>query len=134
MYASVMAALLLIGCSTSALAQDTADFWAARDTVLAHGPGHSNVRVGIWDSGVDTTLFRDKLARDANGTLITASLLMERRFLRRRGKPKGLIAIDYGEGMRGSEPPPKVEIRNERFGYTVTIETVTFQRLDTPRG
>ncbi|MCA9636354.1 MAG: DUF3261 domain-containing protein [Myxococcales bacterium] len=60
--------------------------------------------------------------------------LMERRFLRRRGKPKGLIAIDYGEGMRGSEPPPKVEIRNERFGYTVTIETVTFQRLDTPRG
>ena len=70
MYASVMAALLLIGCSTSALAQDTADFWAARDTVLAHGPGHSNVRVGIWDSGVDTTLFRDKLARDANGTLI----------------------------------------------------------------
>ncbi|HNR56130.1 MAG TPA: S8 family serine peptidase [Flavobacteriales bacterium] len=47
-----------------------ASFWGARDTVLAHVPGTPKVRIGIWDSGVDTALFREHLARNAQGAPI----------------------------------------------------------------
>ena len=43
------------------------DIWAARDAVLPEGGDHAPVAVAIWDSGVDTALFRDRLVRDASG-------------------------------------------------------------------
>lgn len=55
--------------------------------------------------------------------------LMRRVYKRRRGQPKGLIIIDYGEGMSGRTPPPVITIDNQRFGYAVTIETSTYQQL-----
>lgn len=41
--------------------------WAARDTTITLDGGTSPVRIGIWDSGVDTTLFADRLSRDVMG-------------------------------------------------------------------
>ena len=40
---------------------DKPDIWAARDVVLPAGRGYAPVNVAIWDSGVDTALFRDRL-------------------------------------------------------------------------
>ncbi|MEZ4452428.1 MAG: DUF3261 domain-containing protein [Nannocystaceae bacterium] len=52
-----------------------------------------------------------------------------RRVFRRRRAPRGDIVVDYGEGMAGGQPPPTITIDNQIFGYTVTIETVSFQPL-----
>jgi subtilisin family serine protease len=43
---------------------DKPDIWAARDVVLPAGRGYAPVNVAIWDSGVDTALFRDRLVTD----------------------------------------------------------------------
>ncbi len=46
---------------------DKPDIWAARDVALPAGRGHAPVAVAIWDSGVDSALFRDRIVRDASG-------------------------------------------------------------------
>ncbi len=60
--------------------------------------------------------------------------LQGRVYKRRRGRPKGLIVIDYGEGMSAWTPPPKITIDNQRLGYQVTIETVVYQPLASSDG
>lgn len=46
---------------------DKPDIWAARDLALpAEGP-YKPVTVAVWDSGVDTPLFKTQLARDGRG-------------------------------------------------------------------
>lgn len=46
---------------------DKPDIWAARDLVLpAQGP-YKPVPLAVWDSGVDTPLFKPQLARDGRG-------------------------------------------------------------------
>ena len=48
---------------------------------------------------------------------------------RRRGRPRGLVVVDYGAGMAGGRPPPVIEIDNQRLGYRVRIETLSFEAL-----
>lgn len=55
--------------------------------------------------------------------------LLRRVFTRRIGRPRGKVTIGYGRGMTGGEPPAVIEIVNEQIGYSVTIETLSFQRL-----
>ncbi len=43
------------------------DIWAARDVALASGRGHAPVRIAVWDSGIDSSLFRDRLVESADG-------------------------------------------------------------------
>ena len=43
------------------------DIWAARDVQLAPDAGLAPVRLSVWDSGVDTTLFGKQVARDGRG-------------------------------------------------------------------
>lgn len=43
------------------------DIWAERDVALDPAQGLSPVRIAVWDSGVDTTLFGPQLAQRANG-------------------------------------------------------------------
>lgn len=45
-------------------------FWARRDTILSPPSGARAVRIAIWDSGVDTTLFPGRLARDTRGQVL----------------------------------------------------------------
>ena len=47
--------------------QTKPDIWAARNFSLPEGPGHATVPVAVWDSGVDTALFRGRVANDAGG-------------------------------------------------------------------
>jgi hypothetical protein len=44
-----------------------ADIWAARDITLPADKPFTPVRTAIWDSGVDTQLFGDRVLRDAKG-------------------------------------------------------------------
>jgi hypothetical protein len=43
------------------------DIWAARDVALPPGRGYAPVKIAVWDSGVDSSLFKDRLVRDAAG-------------------------------------------------------------------
>jgi hypothetical protein len=44
-----------------------ADIWAARNVELPATGNYAPVVVGIWDSGTDTSLFRDRVVKDASG-------------------------------------------------------------------
>ena len=46
---------------------DKPDIWAARDVKLAPGKGNAPVRIAIWDSGVDTSLFGNQVVKGADG-------------------------------------------------------------------
>jgi subtilisin family serine protease len=46
---------------------EKADIWAARDVELAKGRDYATVKIAVWDSGVDTPLFRDRLVLDGAG-------------------------------------------------------------------
>ena len=43
------------------------DIWAARDVKLEPGRGYTPVVIAIWDSGVDTAIFKQQVIRDASG-------------------------------------------------------------------
>jgi subtilisin family serine protease len=43
------------------------DVWSARDITLAPGGTYHVVNVAVWDTGVDTALFKEQLALDAKG-------------------------------------------------------------------
>jgi hypothetical protein len=48
----------------------TRSIWPARQVDIPAAPGAPRIRIGIWDSGVDTALFRSQLARDADGRVL----------------------------------------------------------------
>lgn len=57
--------------------------------------------------------------------------LLERRF-RQRGRAErvGQFVVSYGaEGYRFGEEPSRIDIRNERLGYELTLRTLSFQEL-----
>ena len=43
------------------------DIWAARNVELAPGKGYTPVTVAVWDSGVDSPLFKGRVVTDASG-------------------------------------------------------------------
>jgi hypothetical protein len=46
---------------------DKPDIWAARSVELPPGRGYPPVAIAVWDSGVDTALFKERLVMDAPG-------------------------------------------------------------------
>ncbi len=46
---------------------DKPDIWAARKVTLAPGLKYAPVRVAVWDSGVDSALFKGQVVRGARG-------------------------------------------------------------------
>jgi subtilisin family serine protease len=51
---------------------DKPDIWAARDVVLPPGKRYATVNVGVWDSGVDTSLFGKRVVDDAGKPAVIA--------------------------------------------------------------
>ena len=48
------------------------DIWAARDAPLAGGKPYTPVKIAVWDSGVDSALFSDRLVKDADKPALIA--------------------------------------------------------------
>ncbi len=46
---------------------DKPDIWAARNVVLPPGRDHAPVTIAVWDSGIDTALFKDRVVMEAPG-------------------------------------------------------------------
>ncbi len=51
----------------SAHAKEKPDIWAAREVTLEPGKNYSTVNVGVWDSGVDVGIFKDRLVMGKDG-------------------------------------------------------------------
>src|SRR5436190_9595432 len=51
---------------------DKPDIWAARSVELAKGLPRSTVNVAVWDSGVDTALFADRVVKDGSDPAVIA--------------------------------------------------------------
>jgi len=74
---------------------DKPDIWAARDVVLPPGSDYPPVVIAVWDSGVDTALFKDRVVMEAPG------------------KP-ALIAFDkYSNPATGELAPIPLELRGK---------------------
>jgi len=43
------------------------DIWAARDIALEPGRPYAPVVIAVWDSGVDTAIFKSQVVRDEEG-------------------------------------------------------------------
>jgi subtilisin family serine protease len=72
---------------------DKPDIWAARDVQLPKGKRYSTVNVAVWDGGVDTSLFADRVVKDG-------------------GKP-AVIAFDrYAKPATGALQPIPSELRD----------------------
>jgi subtilisin family serine protease len=51
---------------------DKPDIWAARNVELPPGKPYATVNVAVWDGGVDTALFRDRLVKDGDKPAVIA--------------------------------------------------------------
>ena len=71
---------------------DKPDIWAARDVRLPAGRPYATVNVAVWDGGVDTALFADRLVKDA-------------------GKPAVLAFDRYAKPATGDLQPIPAELR-----------------------
>jgi len=72
---------------------DKPDIWAARNVDLAEGLPRSTVNVAVWDGGVDTSLFADRLVKD--------------------GSEPAVIAFDrYAKPATGALQPIPAELQN----------------------
>lgn len=48
------------------------DIWAARDVTMPAGRGYADVPVAVWDSGVDTALFGDRVVTEGGKPVLIA--------------------------------------------------------------
>jgi subtilisin family serine protease len=55
------------GSYLSAHRQEKPDIWAARAVRLEPGKSYTPVNIAVWDSGVDTAIFKDQLIRGQDG-------------------------------------------------------------------
>src|SRR5262249_18616018 len=51
---------------------DKPDIWAARSADLPPGKPYAAVNVAVWDGGVDTALFRDRLVKNGDKPAVIA--------------------------------------------------------------
>ena len=51
---------------------DKPDIWAARNVELQSGRPYAKVNVAVWDGGVDTTLFGDRVVKDGGAPAVIA--------------------------------------------------------------
>jgi hypothetical protein len=56
--------------------------------------------------------------------------LHERTFRRVDGEPEGLLRATYEGGLGGDEPPSSARFENGWFGYTLSVTTLSHQRIE----
>ncbi|MEP6763201.1 MAG: S8 family serine peptidase [Gemmatimonadaceae bacterium] len=67
----VCASSTVVSAQTATDAKPPAkDIWPEREATIAVDAKTPRIRIGIWDSGVDTTLFPSRIARDKSGKLM----------------------------------------------------------------
>jgi hypothetical protein len=91
-----------------------------------------------WFAGLDGPLPDGEHRAERDGEEIVerweGGMLRERTFRRLDGRPTGTIRIAYEPGLGGSGPPREVRLHNGWFGYTLTLTTLSHQRITTAEG
>jgi len=72
--------------------EDGSDFWSSRDVDIPPRSGAPAIRVAIWDSGVDTALFSERLAVDLDGRPLVRGYDS---FKRRQDTPMAVLPASY---------------------------------------
>jgi subtilisin family serine protease len=80
------------------------DIWAARDASLPPGRGLAPVRIAVWDSGVDTALFADRLVTDASGKVAFIGF-------DRYGDPSAHVLFPLPEEVRDRWPQMRSRVK-----------------------
>lgn len=107
-YWAIAALVVALACVVPVVgAQDGAagsSFWVDREATVTANPGQPAVRIAIWDSGVDLSLFPKQLARDAEGNPLvrgydafkqrqdTSMAVLPDGLLRRQDELNGILA------------------------------------------
>lgn len=86
------------------------DFWAGRDVAITSATDGPPVRIGVWDSGVDLTIFPGRLALDADG----------------RPLVRGYDAFKQRQDLPMAVLPPDLEQRREELNRAL----IAFDDLD----
>lgn len=87
-----------------------------------------------WFAGLEGPLPDGEHRAEREGEEIVerweGGVLRERTFRRLDGEPAGLIRVTYEGGLGGAEPPREARLENGWFGYTLTVTTLSHQRID----
>lgn len=130
--------MLLIG-SLTVQAQDNhheTSFWASRDAKIGATDNTLKIRIAIWDSGVQTSLFADQIARNADGVIIlrgydafknrqdTAMAVLPEAVLKRQDELNGILrALDDRDSGVDS---PAAKAISERLKKQTPAEAAEF--------
>ena len=115
-----------------------ANIWPARQVTIRQDARAARVRIGIWDSGVDTSLFPGQLARDGQGRLLvrgynafkeredTPMEVLPASILGRAGElNEAFLALDdLDRGVESARANAFVR----RLGTMAPMDSVTFQQ------
>jgi len=112
------------------------DFWASRDAKVEIAGDTAKVRIAIWDSGVDTSLFPDQAVRNAAGEVVlighdafknrqdTAMAVLPESILKRQGELNEILrALDDRDSGVDS---PAAKAITERLKKQTPAEAAEF--------
>ena len=90
---------------------------------------HRAMFIGLFEGAGADGSHRGEREGEVIRELWQGGKLLRRTFRRLDRRPKGVITIEYVGGMAGERPPARIVLTNGWFGYTIEINTVSWQPI-----